>query len=97
VTREPQYTTTTIDLGVDDRVVLFTDGLVERRGELIDEGLVRLARRAGEARSAEPGNCLESLLQTVEEQFDDLAVICADLVPAHQPGLSEAPYQTSGV
>lgn len=97
VTREPQYTTTTIDLGVDDRVVLFTDGLVERRGEPIDEGLVRLARRAGEARRADPANCLESLLQTVEEQFDDLAVICAELVPAHQPRLSEPPYQTSGV
>jgi PAS domain S-box-containing protein len=97
VTREPQYTTTTIDLGAGDRVVMFTDGLVERRGEPIDEGLLRLARRAGEARSADPGNCLKSLLQTVEEQFDDLAVICADLVPAHGRGWSEPPScQTSG-
>ena len=80
VTSAPQYTTTVIDVAVGDRVVLFTDGLVERHGESIDEGLQRLARRAADARGAKPDQCLDSLLEIVEEQFDDLAVICADLV-----------------
>jgi PAS domain S-box-containing protein len=76
----PQYTTTVIELTAGDRVVLFTDGLVERRGEPIDDGLQRLARQAADARHAKPDQCLDSLLEIVEEQLDDLAVICADLV-----------------
>jgi PAS domain S-box-containing protein len=88
VVRDPNYTTTTIELDVGDRLVMFTDGLVERRGEPIDEGLARLARRAGDSRDEDAGNCLKTLLEIVDEQFDDLAVICADLVDPTSSGAS---------
>jgi len=56
--------------------VLFTDGLVERRGEDIDVGLERLARAAFSG----PGETLEDLVTRVVTQLgdgseDDLAVL----------------------
>ena len=77
--RQPDYVTSCVELDPGDRIVLFTDGLVERRGESIDEGLERLARQAVRSRDNELDVCVESLLEIVEEQFDDLAVICAEL------------------
>jgi len=54
----------------------FTDGLVERRGEDIDDGLARLARTA-----ATPTGSVEGLLDTVlaqhtsSESEDDIALL----------------------
>jgi serine phosphatase RsbU (regulator of sigma subunit) len=76
---EPDYTTTRLTLEPGDRIVLFTDGLIERRGEAIDVGLARLAERAAESRQCDVSDCLESLLGIVGTQFDDLALICVDL------------------
>lgn len=39
-------TTSTAEFGGDEVLVIFTDGLVERRGEVIDVGLARLAESA---------------------------------------------------
>jgi hypothetical protein len=50
--------------------------------------LARLARRAGDSRNEDAASCLKSLLEIVDEQFDDLAVICADLVDATASGAS---------
>lgn len=50
----PSYETATADLKAGDSVVLYTDGLVERVGELIDLGLDRLAATVrGKPRSPE--------------------------------------------
>ncbi len=50
----PSYETAVADLGAGDSVLLYTDGLVERAGELIDLGLERLAATArGKPRSPE--------------------------------------------
>lgn len=60
-------------------LVLFTDGLVERRGEPIDDGLARLARACDEEHD---GELIDHLVATVPppEGDDDLAVltICRD-------------------
>ena len=77
---EPGYVTSCVELDRGDRIVLFTDGLIERRGEPIDRGLDRLARHVVRTRHAELDDSVEALLEIVEEQFDDLAVICAELV-----------------
>ncbi|MFI2433466.1 SpoIIE family protein phosphatase [Streptomyces sp. NPDC018693] len=59
-----------------DRVVLYTDGLVERPGENIDRGLERLAR-ALEAQAHDGPASLDRLLGTVleSEQRDDVCVL----------------------
>jgi GAF domain-containing protein len=43
-----ERTTTTVAFGGRDVLLLFTDGLVERRGEIVDVGLKRLADAAAE-------------------------------------------------
>ena len=64
------------------RLVLFSDGLVERRGESIDVGLSRLATAAGVHRRL-PGNAFVAALVadlTVDQhRLDDIAVLCIDL------------------
>ncbi|WP_077797211.1 GAF domain-containing SpoIIE family protein phosphatase [Streptomyces sp. JHA26] len=60
-----------------DRLLLYTDGLVERPPESIDRGLERLAR-AATARGAGPANALEPLLAALlpeAELRDDVCVL----------------------
>jgi hypothetical protein len=47
----PSYASTEHALKVGDMIVLYTDGLVERRGELIDIGIRRLGDRAARIRA----------------------------------------------
>lgn len=42
-----ERTVTSIEFGADDVLLLYTDGLVEHRGEIIDAGLARLSDAAG--------------------------------------------------
>ena len=64
-------------------LVLYTDGLVERRGSTLDEGMERLAVTAEGARSG----AVSSLLDTVLDRLlaggrtDDVAVVAARLTP----------------
>ena len=66
------------DLPRDATLVLYTDGLVERRGELIDAGLARL-RSAALATDPEPRAVCDHLLTTLlgSEAHDDVAVLAA--------------------
>ncbi|MEU7817743.1 SpoIIE family protein phosphatase [Pseudonocardia sp. NPDC049154] len=66
-------------------LLLYTDGLVERRGEVVDDGLARLAaaaaRRAGEG----PDELVDHLLAEVVERHghaDDIALVAVRLLPA---------------
>jgi anti-anti-sigma factor len=65
-------------------VLLYTDGLVERRGETLDAGLDRLAN-AFRRHGAEPPDRLASLLVSEiladTDQPDDVALIAARLAP----------------
>jgi len=64
------------------RILLYTDGLAERRGESIDVGLARLRRVAEAIADAPPREFIDELVGTLApsaEQDDDIAVLCADL------------------
>ncbi|MGW2782474.1 PP2C family protein-serine/threonine phosphatase [Streptomyces populi] len=73
-------------LSPDDTLVMFTDGLVERRGEDIDESLARLA-----ALRLPPGAGVDDLLDEVLVELDarhaedDVAVLAARIHPRHHP------------
>jgi hypothetical protein len=74
-----------------DRLVLFTDGLVERRDEIIDAGLARLAA-AAVGLGADPGDAswdaqeaAERLGASVGAPQDDLAVVVVDIPTGSPP------------
>jgi anti-anti-sigma factor len=82
--REP-FTEGSTTIRPGTTLLLYTDGLVERRGEIVDEGLARLAdaaaRRAGEG----PDALVDHLLEEVVEQHghaDDIALVAVRLLPA---------------
>ncbi len=64
-------------------VVLYTDGLVERRGRSIDEGLSTL-RKALASAPGDPDRLLEHVLENVvgdDERGDDIALLAARILP----------------
>jgi serine phosphatase RsbU (regulator of sigma subunit) len=69
--------TTTVPLSAADVLVLFTDGLVERRGEVVDEGLQRLVTAAPALRSpdlaAATGRLAAELVET--DHDDDVTML----------------------
>ena len=76
------YDTHEARTGAHDMVVLYTDGLIERRGESLDVGLARLA----DAASAGPGDAramcdhiVEELLEPPEQRYDDVTAVVARL------------------
>ncbi|KIF03466.1 hypothetical protein PL81_24075, partial [Streptomyces sp. RSD-27] len=72
----PDYEVSTVDLLPGDHLVLYTDGLVERPGEPIDEGLARLAATA--AAHAGTPRFLDSLVRTLvspQARRDDICVL----------------------
>lgn len=63
-----------------DQLVLYTDGLVERRDEDLDDGLERLRRTAGDLRSLPPEEQARQLVRRVRgrgDAEDDTAVLVA--------------------
>ena len=70
------FSETTVTLGADDSVLLYTDGLVEVRGEALEEGLNRLAAavRGAESPSA---ICRQAMLALASprELKDDVALV----------------------
>jgi anti-sigma regulatory factor (Ser/Thr protein kinase) len=73
---ETQYSETHSTLAPGSTLLLYTDGLVERRGEPLDRGLERLRKAAAGAPAAPDSLCdrvLASLLQ--EAHPDDVAVL----------------------
>lgn len=66
------------DLEPGSRVVVFTDGLIERRTEPLDEGIDRVVAIAAAAPDLE-ALCESALGQAPTPRFDDLAVIALEL------------------
>ena len=63
-------------------LVLFTDGLVERRGETIDTGFARLGTAFAAAATLDPANLCEALTEQSlprSGRTDDTAILCAFL------------------
>ncbi|MGW1863646.1 PP2C family protein-serine/threonine phosphatase [Streptomyces collinus] len=78
------YESATHELAPGQTLVLFTDGLVERRGEDIDSSLARLA-----ALRFTPGDGVDHILDTILARLDvrhaedDVAVLAARPQPRH--------------
>jgi serine phosphatase RsbU (regulator of sigma subunit) len=63
-------------------LVLFTDGLVERRGEIIDTGFARLGAALTAAATLDPASLCEALIEQSLPRTgrnDDTAILCAFL------------------
>ena len=76
VARNSPYREATVSVGANSTLIAFTDGLVERRGEILDTGLGRLRDAATERRLP-----LEDLMAklahdlTSEDHHDDTAIV----------------------
>ncbi|WP_447034807.1 SpoIIE family protein phosphatase [Streptomyces sp. DSM 118878] len=82
----PRQTATTV-LPVHSTVLLYTDGLIERRDESIDRGLDRLCRHAASlAREPLDTFCDELLIGLGADSADDIAVLA--IRPTSPPGTS---------
>ncbi len=77
-----RYESSSIEVRPGDRVVMFTDGLVEQRREHLDIGLARLGRLATSYAAMAPQEFVETVAGLVTDRFDDLAVVCVDFVGA---------------
>jgi PAS domain S-box-containing protein len=77
-----------VQLDPGDTVVLYTDGLVERRDEPIDLGLERLAAAAGASALLDPDLLVDVLLDTAlppADRFDDICVLAVRLATDPTP------------
>lgn len=73
------YESSSAILNPGDRVLMFTDGMVERRNEHLDVGLARLARTAKDNVALQPQEFVEALAESIIDRFDDLALLCVEL------------------
>lgn len=83
----PTYEQGTVELEGGASVVVYTDGLVERPGELLDVGLARFERAAAPALADDPEGLCDALLAELVPRggaADDVA-----LLVLHSPPLSE--------
>ena len=76
VATRPRVNTKT-EIRVDDLLVLYSDGLVERRGENIDEGLARLRAATLERRGEPVQRLIDGILDDLikDDARDDVVVV----------------------
>jgi len=67
-------------LAPGDRLVLYTDGLIERRDASLDFGMDLLKNALNEVAHLAPGVAAEWLAQSISPGIDDVAIIVVDLV-----------------
>lgn len=82
-----------------DSLVMYSDGLIERRGELITKGMERLADTATVIARAgwpdRPAETFASILST-EEPTDDVVVLCLNYSGVAEKRLTAEPLGTTG-
>lgn len=71
-----RYATGSTTLEPGDLVVLYTDGLVERRDEVIDDGLTRLVGQVRDRPSGTNDEVATYLAELVADPTDDIAILC---------------------
>ena len=74
----PQYTQGQTGFDVGDIMLMYTDGLIERRGEDLTEGIARVAERLQAWQPGAPlGSLCDELIASLggEPQFDDICVL----------------------
>jgi GAF domain-containing protein/anti-sigma regulatory factor (Ser/Thr protein kinase) len=81
-----------------DSLIMYSDGLIERRGEVITHGMERLADTATVIARAgwpdHPAVTFASML-SVEERTDDVVVLCLNYTGISQGGITPPPVGTS--
>jgi serine phosphatase RsbU (regulator of sigma subunit) len=73
-----QYTEGQTSFDVGDIMLMYTDGLIERRGEDLEEGIARVAQRLQAWQPGEPlGSLCDGLIASLsaEPQLDDMCVL----------------------
>jgi serine phosphatase RsbU (regulator of sigma subunit)/integral membrane sensor domain MASE1/anti-sigma regulatory factor (Ser/Thr protein kinase) len=91
VTVAASYAEATHELASDATLLLYTDGLVERRGESIQDGLDRLRLEAGSQPTDDLDELCDRLLSSLLEGSrvaDDIALVAMRTVPLHEGPLS---------
>lgn len=81
----PPYPESTTRIEAGACLLLYTDGLIERRGQAIDEGLDHLAFTAAQLRDQPPATLLDGVLARALPETgpaDDIALIAARYLPA---------------
>jgi len=80
---EPIRTEVQVNVHNDDVLVLYTDGLIERRGETLDDGLERLAKAATACSSESVQTVADHLIaQLVDDSSaDDIALVVKRVHP----------------
>jgi len=74
----PQYTQGQTGFDVGDIMLMYTDGLIERRGEDLEEGIARVAERLQAWQPSAPlGSLCDELIASLaaEPQLDDMCVL----------------------
>jgi serine phosphatase RsbU (regulator of sigma subunit) len=81
----------TIHFSPGSTLVAFTDGLIEQRGQSLDEGLQRLGAAAAAESSARPDELIARLIAalTSNDQEDDIAILAVRFSP--QEGTPDIP------
>jgi anti-anti-sigma factor len=85
VVGRPAFVEGNVTIAPGTSVVLYTDGLVERRDEVIDEGLARLAAAAARHRDDDPDSLADAVVADAlgdTGPTDDVALVVVRLVPA---------------
>jgi PAS domain S-box-containing protein len=91
----PTYEEVTAPMNPGDAILLYTDGLIERPGEHLDQGLRELAARAREAQ-ADPQGLLDHLLATLVPPHgaaDDVALLTLRNLPVPERFSTEFPAE----
>ncbi|MDE0801900.1 MAG: SpoIIE family protein phosphatase [Acidimicrobiales bacterium] len=96
---DPDYQMSTRQLALDDLIVLYSDGLIERRDESIDEGLARLERTAlglhGRGAEDVVDHLVDTLLPTTPS--DDVVVVVKQVPLEHTVPVAVAVGDSSAV
>ena len=100
VTMAHRHVEAELTLGLGDALLLYTDGLVERRGEVIDIGIDRLADRLASGFTSAEEACERIVAELAQNLSDDVAILAVTrtamageqlhtVVRAHPDRLSE--------
>jgi serine phosphatase RsbU (regulator of sigma subunit)/integral membrane sensor domain MASE1 len=96
----PQYTQGQTVLDVGDIILMYTDGLIERRGEDLEHGIARVTERLQAWQPGAPlGGLCEELIASVaaEPQLDDMCVLAVSrLEPGQSATRGDAPASGGG-
>ncbi|MBL8927460.1 MAG: SpoIIE family protein phosphatase [Pseudonocardia sp.] len=98
VSGRPPYRQADAVIEPGSSVLLYTDGLVERRGEVLDKGQERLARAAARVRDLPPDELVSVVVDTALADGalgdvaapDDIAVVAVRLMPGPLHGVQPA-------